>query len=64
MRFHWSEGDFFVIPNWAVHEHIALEESYLFSASDLPIMERFDLERVETLENPQEVKDEFQPLLP
>lgn len=49
-RYDWSEGDFFVIPNWALHEHVALADSYLFSASDLPIMEKFGLEREEASE--------------
>lgn len=65
VRFDWSEGDFLVIPNWAWHEHIAFEETYLFSASDLPIMEKFELEREEACENNQgrqKVTGEFQPL--
>ena len=32
VRFDWSEGDFLVIPNWAWHEHVAEEDSYLFPA--------------------------------
>lgn len=50
VRFDWSEGDFLVIPNWACHEHIAEEESYLFAANDLPIMEKFEVEREEAYE--------------
>lgn len=67
VRFDWSQGDFLVVPNWALHEHVATEESYLFSASDLPIMEKFDVEREESYtenEGHQEVVSEFQPLLP
>lgn len=66
VRFDWSQGDYFVIPNWAAHEHVATEDSYLFSASDLPIMEMFEVEReVEYEKNNgyQEVKDEFKPAL-
>ncbi|WP_248930521.1 cupin domain-containing protein [Paenibacillus hamazuiensis] len=69
VRFDWSKGDFFVVPNWAWHEHVASsgEDAYLFSTSDLPIMERFDLQREEAYpENNghQPVTDQFQALLP
>lgn len=67
VRFNWSAGDFLVIPNWACHEHVAEEESYLFCANDLPIMEKFELEREEAYEEHgghQKVIDEFKPLLP
>lgn len=66
-RFNWSKGDIFVLPNWALHEHIADEDAYLFSVSDLPIMERFNLERGETYEENegfQKVTGEFEALLP
>lgn len=66
VRFDWSQGDYFVIPNWAWHEHVASEDSYLFSAKDLPIMERFDWEIEEALESNngyQETKSEFEPIL-
>jgi gentisate 1,2-dioxygenase len=67
VRFDWSEGDFFVVPNWAWHEHVAGEDSYLFSVSDLPIMEKFEVQREEGYEQNQghqDVKDQFVPLLP
>lgn len=67
IRYDWSQGDFLVVPNWAWHEHVAAEESYLFSVSDLPIMEKFDLQREEHYEENQgnqEIVDEFKPLLP
>ncbi len=67
VRFDWSQGDFLVVPNWAWHEHVAAEDSYLFSASDLPIMENFELQREESYDQNQghqEVIDEFKPLLP
>jgi gentisate 1,2-dioxygenase len=67
VRFDWSEGDFLVIPNWLWHEHAALEDSYLFSASDLPIMEMFEAEREEAYEEHggrQTVTGRFVPLLP
>ncbi|ASS90234.1 MAG: cupin domain-containing protein [Bacillaceae bacterium] len=65
VRFDWESGDFFVVPNWAWHEHVAEKDSYLFSANDLPIMERFDVEREEAYEENngfQQVTDEFQPV--
>jgi len=64
VRFNWSKGDFFVVPNWAWHEHVAEEDSYLFSVSDQPIMEKFNVQREEAYEpnnGHQEVKDEFKP---
>lgn len=67
VRFDWSRGDVFVVPNWAWHEHAAAEDTYLFSASDLPIMEKFELEREEGYEadnGHQPVTDEFKPILP
>lgn len=49
VRFDWSKGDFFVIPKWAWHEHVNTsdKEAYLFSVSDLPIMEKLGYERKE-----------------
>ena len=66
IRFDWSKGDYFVIPNWALHEHVADEDSYLFSTNDLPIMEKFKVERSEvyTKNNGyQTVTGEFKPIL-
>lgn len=64
VKFDWSAGDYFVVPNWAVHEHVANEDTYLFSCSDLPIMEKFKLDRTQALEKGnghQEVTGEFKP---
>jgi len=66
IRFDWKQGDYFVIPNWAWHEHAATKDTYLFSVNDLPIMERFELEKKQELETNngrQEVKGEFEPVL-
>jgi gentisate 1,2-dioxygenase len=32
VKFEWSQGDYFVIPNWAWHEHVVTsnEDAYLF----------------------------------
>jgi len=67
VRFDWQQGDYFVVPNWAWHEHVAHEDSFLFSVSDLPIMEKFDVEQEQAYESNnghQEIKEEFKPLLP
>ncbi len=65
VRFDWSQGDFFVVPNWALHEHVAAEDSYLFSVNDLPIMEKFNVEREEAYDREhQEITDQFKPVLP
>ncbi|WP_276352169.1 cupin domain-containing protein [Cohnella caldifontis] len=68
-RFDWSQGDIFVVPPWALHEHAntGTEDALLFSASDLPLMERLDLVRGETYERNrgrQEVTGRFSPILP
>jgi gentisate 1,2-dioxygenase len=53
VRFDWSTGDTFVIPNWAWHEHVntSAEDVYLFSTNDRPVMEKLNLERTETYAN-------------
>lgn len=41
IRFSWQQGDFFVIPGWACHEHLNAsqnERAILFSISDMPVM--------------------------
>lgn len=69
VKFNWSRGDFFVIPNWVWHEHVntSVDDAYLFSCSDLPVMEKFNLQREEVYahnDGHQEIQDEFVPLLP
>jgi len=62
VRFDWKKGDYFVIPNWAWHEHVAAEDSYLFSVNDLPIMDRFELEQGQVYESNnghQKITSEF-----
>ena len=48
-RFDWSEGDFFVVPSWAWHEHATdpSQEAILFSIQDTPIMKALSLYREE-----------------
>ena len=48
-RFDWTEGDFFVVPSWAWHEHAAEsgQEAVLFSIQDTPIMKSLSLYREE-----------------
>jgi gentisate 1,2-dioxygenase len=67
VRFDWEEGDFFCVPNWAWVEHVAAEDTYFFTTNDLPIMEKFDVEKREVYDKnngQQEVTSEFKPLLP
>ncbi|MBA4602525.1 cupin domain-containing protein [Thermoactinomyces mirandus] len=64
VRFAWEEGDFFIVPNWAWHEHAASEDTYLFSVSDYPIMEKLGLQHEESYEGYQKIISEFKPLLP
>lgn len=69
VRFDWEAGDFFAVPAWTWHEHVntSLEtEAYLFSVNDLPIMEAFDFERTELLQENdgyQTISGVFEPLL-
>ncbi|MFS0644083.1 cupin domain-containing protein [Siminovitchia sp. 179-K 8D1 HS] len=66
VRFDWEKGDYFVVPNWAWHEHVAEEDTYLFQTNDLPILEKFGLERKQELDTNnghQEVKSEFKPVI-
>lgn len=60
--FNWKKGDYFVVPNWAWHEHVASEDAYLFSVNDLPIMDRFELEQEQAYDSNnghQDVTGEF-----
>ncbi|WP_372814357.1 cupin domain-containing protein [Paenibacillus sp.] len=69
VRFDWSEGDFFVIPSWTWHEHVNTsdeEAALLFSTNDLPIMEAFQFERAEELQEHdghQQIQEVFEPIL-
>lgn len=66
VRFDWEKGDYFVVPNWAWHEHVAEKDAYLFQTNDLPILEKFGLERKQELDmnnGHQEVKSEFKPVI-
>jgi len=41
VRFEWKQGDFFVVPSWAVHEHHNLSQdkrAILFSMHDTPLL--------------------------
>ncbi len=47
-RFDWERGDFFVVPEWAWHEHAATDgEAILFSVHDAPILTPLGLYREE-----------------
>jgi gentisate 1,2-dioxygenase len=46
----WERGDVFVLPSWYWHEHVndsSSDEAILFSVSDSPILQAFDLYREE-----------------
>lgn len=50
IRFDWTAGDMFVIPSWAVHEHLNSsdgERAILFSVHDTPLLRALDKYRVE-----------------
>lgn len=50
-RFDWQEGDIFVVPSWAWHEHASQDgEAVLFSFSDRPVLEAFGLSREQPLD--------------
>jgi gentisate 1,2-dioxygenase len=51
-RFNWGQGDFFVVPPWAWHEHAneGNDEVILFSIQDIPVFEALGLYREEAYE--------------
>jgi gentisate 1,2-dioxygenase len=65
VRFDWEQGDIFVIPSWAYHEHIngsKTDRAILFSIQDTPVMVALGKYREEALatgDGHQEVKDAF-----
>ena len=54
-RFDWKQGDIFVVPSWAWHEHANLstsDDAVLFSFNDFPVMRSLSFWREEAyLEN-------------
>jgi gentisate 1,2-dioxygenase len=65
VRFDWKQGDIFVIPSWAYHEHInasKTERAILFSIQDTPVLVALGKYREEALETNgghQEIKEVF-----
>lgn len=57
----WSQGDMFVIPSWAPHEHRnpTGTRAVLFSVTDAPLLKAVDKYREESLEGRQEVIGRF-----
>lgn len=50
VRFDWTAGDMFVLPSWAVHEHLNADDgrrAILFSITDAPLLKAVDKYRVE-----------------
>jgi gentisate 1,2-dioxygenase len=61
VEFEWAAGDSFVVPSWAVVEHQAAETADLFAIDDRPLLERLALFRETQLDEPQKVRERFQP---
>ncbi len=59
-KFDWSAGDMFVTPSWATYEHVAFEQSDLFTITDRPLLETLGLFRQEEEQEPQPIKSQFQ----
>jgi len=58
-RFDWEQGDLFVVPTWAWHEHASVDgEAILFSVQDTPILLALGLYR----EQPYEPHGGHQPI--
>jgi gentisate 1,2-dioxygenase len=52
IRFDWEQGDFFVIPTWASHEHLNAskrDRAILFSIQDTPVLDALGKYREEAL---------------
>jgi gentisate 1,2-dioxygenase len=52
VRFDWEQGDIFVIPSWAYHEHVnasKTERAILFSVQDTPVLVALGKYREEAL---------------
>jgi gentisate 1,2-dioxygenase len=67
VRFRWEPGDAFVIPSWAVHEHInesTDQRAVLFSVHDTPLLRAVNKYRVAAYtehEGRQQVQRDFSP---
>lgn len=65
VQFDWSEGDIFVVPSWATHEHIndsADSRAILFSIQDIPLLKmvgKFREQAVEDNNGQQVIKGVF-----
>jgi len=65
VHFDWEQGDIFVIPSWAYHEHLNAsksERAILFSIQDTPVMKALGKYREEGLavnDGRQIVKEKF-----
>jgi gentisate 1,2-dioxygenase len=60
-RFYWERGDIIAVPQWAVHDHRALDgDAILFSITDAPVLEKLGLERVLRVDGEQAVTGDFE----
>ena len=67
-KFEWSKGDFFILPPWALHEHVNIGEgdAYLFSINDRPTLNALSLENEQAYEENdghQIINDTFTPIV-
>jgi gentisate 1,2-dioxygenase len=61
VRFDWGPGDSFAVPSWALRDHQADEPADLFSIDDRPLLEKLGLYREARLDEPQPIRERFQP---
>ncbi|MGH8997997.1 MAG: cupin domain-containing protein [Acidimicrobiia bacterium] len=65
VRFSWGRGDLLAIPPWAAHDHRATGgDALLFSITDAPVLVALGLERVVSLEAPQDVTADWEATSP
>lgn len=55
VRFNWGPGDTLALPSWCAVDHEAFEPADLFVVSDAPVIEALRLDRVDVLDQPQQV---------
>ncbi|HEY3241025.1 MAG TPA: cupin domain-containing protein [Acidimicrobiia bacterium] len=59
-RFSWTRGDIMAVPQWAVHDHRAVDgDAILFSITDAPVLEKLGFERVLGVDGVQDVIADF-----
>jgi gentisate 1,2-dioxygenase len=53
VRYDWKQGDFFLVPPWAAHQHESggREDAILFSLSDIPLLDALGLYKEQAVED-------------